>query len=265
LTSQQNETDKKKKTDQKDLNFNIEYDVFAQDGKFKILSTNESKVIPFHKGNFFIGDVKTGRAFYVSKEDEMFWEMSIEDMIEMINLPAPNATFMYVDLFLKSTKANWISKLLGKMAFSFKGVGEKVEITQLPEKIINGKNCNGKSVKLSYDLSLKAQSQQKEKKEGYEHQEATITFYSFVDDNNENAFKNLNWHKLWLVTGDKAFDKEQEKKLGFLGIPMEVNLLIKENQEEIKGEAKITEIKFGKIPEDTFQIPKGYENLSNLN
>jgi hypothetical protein len=182
----------------------------------------------FPPGSYIMGDAATKKGYFVFPSKKEYIEMDVEKMEGTANE------------MMKSMKMTYAN--------------QKVDVSTLPPKLVEGTLCSGKRVSLSWEATASIM--------GFTSKTRTeeVTDYYVSDKVDALAlFGGRNWYSMGMVTGDKAFDKVVADKVGFIGFPVQVISHRVENGED-RGTTTYTvkDISLGPILPGTFDLPAGY-------
>ncbi len=203
-----------------------EFKAEADGGQFKM--TYLSPFMMFPEGSYLLGDNAAKMAYFVFPDKKQYIEMNINE--------------------------------LGAMAKSMKVTysNEKVSVAPLPPKLIGGALCPGKRINLSYDTEATVMGFHSKS-----HEEQTTDYYTTDKYDVLALFGGRNWQAQGLATGDAAFDREIQAKVGFLGFPMEIVIHRTANGKD-QGTTTLTtsDVQMMPFAPGHFSLPAGYEKTT---
>ncbi len=207
---------------------NFSFEAMATDGKYKMVYLTNYMMFP--KGSYMIADSNTKKAYFVFPDKRQYIEMSVDQINEMA----------------KSMKV--------------KQSNQKVDVTPLPPKVINGTPCTGKRVHISYDSEATMMGFHSKS-----HEDSVTDFYTNPAMDVASLFGSRNWQSQGLVTGDAAFDKEVADKVGFLGFPVQVVVHHTANGKD-QGTTTMTtrDVQMTVVPGSEFVLPSGYTKTTMM-
>ncbi len=204
------------------------FEAMAADGKFKM--TYLTDYMMFHKGSYMVGDNATRKAYFVFPATKQYVEMDVNQMNAMAKS-------------MKSTRSN-----------------QRVDVAPLPPKVINGMPCTGKRVHISYDAEATVMGFHNKS-----HEDSVTDYYTNPAMDVMALFGGRNWQAQGLATGDEAFDKEVQQKVGFLGLPVQVVMHHTANGKD-QGTTTLTtrDVQMTVIPGSEFVLPAGYAKTTMM-
>ena len=204
----------------------FDFEAKAESGKYKMVYLTDFAF--FGKGSYMVGDASTKKGYFVFPDKKQYWEMDVDKMRQVGN-----------DL-MKSMKITYAN--------------QKVDVTPLPPKIVEGSLCQGKRVALSFDTSAKVMGFSSKS-----HTEETTDYYTSDKYDALALFGGHNWQGMGTVTGDPEFDKVIAAKVGFLGFPIQiVSRRVVNGKDEGTTTYTTKDIQLTAMLPGTFDLPAGY-------
>ena len=204
----------------------FEFEAKAEAGRYKMVYLTDFGF--FGKGSYVLGDASTKKGYFVFPDKKQYWEMNVDQMQGA------------ADNMMKSMK------------FTF--ANQKVDVTPLPPKLVEGSLCQGKRVALSFDTSAKVMGFSSKS-----HTEETTDYYTSDKYDALALFGGHNWQGMGMVTGDKEFDKVVAAKVGFIGFPIQiVSHRVVNGKDEGTTTYTTKDIQLAAMLPGTFDLPAGY-------
>ena len=203
-----------------------EFKAEAAGGQYKM--TYLSPFMMFPEGSYVLGDSASKMAYFVFPDKKQYIEMNINEL----------------GALAKSMKVTYSN--------------EKVSVSPLPPKLVNGVLCSGKRINLTYDTEATVMGFHSKS-----HEEQTTDYYTTNKYDVLALFGGRNWQAQGLTTGDAAFDREIQSKVGFLGFPMEIINHHTANGKD-QGTTTLTTSDVQMVPfaPGHFSLPAGYKKTT---
>jgi hypothetical protein len=194
----------------------------ADGGKFKMTYLTDFMMFP--KGSYMLGDSKAKMAYFVFPEKKQYAEMNLDQMAGLAKS-------------MKITHSN-----------------QKVTVTPLPPKLVEGVMCSGKRIELSYDTEATVMGFHSKT-----HEEQKTDYYTTDKYDVLALFGGRNWQGQGLTTGDEVFDKQIQEKVGFLGFPIQIiNYHTANGKDQGKTTVTTKDVKMTPFLPGHFDLPAGY-------
>ncbi len=205
----------------------FKFEAKAENGKYKMTYLTGFALFP--EGSYILGDAKANVGYIVFPERHEYVKLDADQLQGMA------------------------TKMSNSVHMTFEN--EKVEVTPLPPKVINGMPCTGKEIHVSYDVKTRMFGMHHKS-----HVEETTRYYSTSKYDVMAAFGDRNWHSQGIMTGDPQFDKTIAAKVGFLGFPVKVRTeKVTDGKPEATTILTTDDVHMAPIAPGTFDLPAGYK------
>lgn len=233
-------------------------EIFANNGKIKIVNLSDHKLSLFQKGTYFLIDTETKKVFFVGQNG--YFEFKSDDFNEVFNVHPLLSIVKFASLLKDNGDfPKFILDMFSKHLPEIKISDSEIEVTSIPPKEIMGYSCVGKQIIAKY----KAKAVLRNKIIEVDEEKSKTEIYFLSNENIEKNLKGQYFFHTGLLMGDLSYDNKLLSQIGSPGMPIYIYTEIFENGKlDSKIIYEVKTIKSVELQETNFNLPP---NLKCMN